>query len=218
MISRLLLLLALAVAPAAHAALPDDLVSDAHRITVGQNDSAWAPLVAELKANAPLSATFDEYRYFPFRKGAAKLTGEIRLDPVRGLSLNYTSPEKQMLVVDAKGGFMADSRGRRRELPDDPRARAATSALLDVLRFDLRRLAENFDIYAARDADTWRFNFTPKPGPLADVLHPIIVTGEGAIVKNIEMRKTASQRVEILIGETHTRITFPPEELARFFR
>lgn len=217
MIFRLFLLLVLVVPPL-RAALPADLVSPDYRLTPGENDSAWQPLLTELKAKPPLKATFTERRYFPFRKDSAQLTGEIRLDPGRGLSLHYLTPEDRLMVVDARGGFMADDRGRRRELPDDPRAHAATTALLNVLRFDLPELAKNFDIYATRDGAAWRFTFVPRPGPLASVLQPIIITGENTLVQTIEMRKADSQRVEIIIGETHTGVTFDDAELARFFR
>ena len=211
------LLLTLAALPL-RAELPADLVSPAYRVTPGENDAAWLPLIADLKAKPPLKAVFTENRYFPFRKGPVKVTGEIRLDPVRGLSLHYLAPENRLMVVDASGGFAADEKGRRRELPDDPRAQAATRALLNVLRFDLPELAKSFAIYAARDGTAWRFTFVPNPGPLADVLHPISVSGDNALVTVIEMRKTASQRVEILIGETHTGVTFDATELKQFFR
>jgi hypothetical protein len=216
MILRLLFLACVALP--LQAALPTELVSADYQLTPGENDASWQPLLTELKAKPPLKATFTERRYFPFRKDATQLTGEIRLDPARGLSLHYITPDDRLMVVDARGGFMADERGRRRELPNDPRASAATTALLNVLRFDLPALAKNFDIYAARDESAWRFTFVPRPGPLAGVLQPIIITGENALLKTIEMRKADSQRVEIQIGETHTGITFDEAELKRFFR
>ncbi|CAM2806034.1 hypothetical protein [Rariglobus hedericola] len=212
-----LLLLALCALPL-RAEFPADLATPDYRIVPGENDASWLPLVADLKAKPPLKAVFNENRYFPFRKGPAKLTGEIRLDPVRGLSLHYLTPEDRLMVVDEKGGFMMDERGRRRELPDDPRAQAATKALLNVLRFDLPELAKNFLLYGARDGSSWRFTFVPNPGPLASVLNPITVTGDNGLVKTIEMRKAAAQRVEILIGETKTGVTFNEAELTKFFR
>lgn len=184
----------------------------------GQTDGGWPALFASLRAQAPLQASFEETRYFPFKKTPAVLRGDIRFHPERGLSLHYTSPEDRLLVLDAAGGVLADAKGRRRELPSDPRAQGATNALLHVLRFDLDELSKNFVIDGTRDGPGWRLAFTPRPGPLASVLDPVIVTGLGSAVLTLELRKSDSQRIEIRIGETHARVTFTGEELARFFR
>lgn len=217
-----LLALALLLSPAAlplRAELPADLVAPAYQLEPGKNDTAWQPLLAALKSKAPLSATFEEHRYFAFKKTPVVLTGEIRLDPARGMSLHYQVPEERILVVDDRGGFMRDGKGRRlHDLPDDPRAQAATRALLHVMRFELGALAKDFAIYAARDGADWRFAFVPLPGPLADVLQPITVTGKDELVRTIEMKKADDQRVEILIGETHTNVTFTSADISRFFR
>lgn len=212
------LLLLFVCASRLHAALPEDLAKPEFRLTPGENDAPWRQLIDDLKAKPPLRALFVENRYFPFRKEPAKLAGEIRLDPTRGLSLHYATPDDRLMVVDSKGGFMADERGRRRELPADPRAQAATTALLNVLNFDLPALSKNFTIYAARDGNDWRFTFVPQPGPLASVLNPITITGANGLLQTIEMRKSGSQRVEIIIGETTTGVTFDEAELKRFFR
>ncbi|MFA6959887.1 MAG: outer membrane lipoprotein carrier protein LolA [Opitutaceae bacterium] len=220
MITRLSLLFALLAAPAVllHAEFPEDIATAENQIIPGKSDADWQPVLADLKAKPPLKANFEEHRFYPFRKNFTKLTGEIRLDPVRGLSLHYLTPDDRLMVIDDKGGFMKDEKGRRRDLPDDPRAQAATTALLHVLRFDLVELAKNFDLYGARDGEFWRFTFVPRPGPLSGVLNPITVTGDSGLVRRIEMRKSSSQRVEIIIGETATGVTFSADELARFFR
>jgi len=222
MITARLLTLALLLAPAPlplRAELPADLITPAHQLEPGKNDSPWRPLLAALKSKAPLLAAFEEHRFFAFKKNPVVLTGEIRLDPARGMSLHYQVPEERILVVDDRGGFMRDGKGRRlHDLPDDPRAQAATRALLHVMRFELDALAKDFAVYAARDGADWRFAFVPLPGPLADVLQPITVTGRDELVRTIEMKKADDQRVEILIGETHASVTFTPTELTRFFR
>ena len=214
----ILILLLLAVLPVL-AELPQDLHRPEFRLQPGGVDASWQRLLAELQGAPPLRAEFEERRYFPFRRDYTALIGEIRLDPAHGLSLHYSSPQDQLMVVDARGGFMQNERGRRRELPDNPSARAATSALLHVLRFDLGRLAENFEIYAAREADRWAFAFIPRPdGQLAKALSPVTVRGEDGRVQLIEMRKSERQRVEIHVGATETGVSFTEEELARYFR
>lgn len=201
-------------------AQPADLVSPEHRVAPDDTASFVGPLLATLRAQAPLFATFDERRYYAFRKDATEFSGELRLDPQHGLSLRYLTPEERLLVVDTEGAFMADARGRRRNVPDDPRAQAATRLLLDVLRFDLAKLSAHFDLYAAQDsADAWRLAFIPKSDVKpADAFQPLFIHGEGPRVTSLELRRADSQRVRITIRETRSGAAFSSEELARYFR
>jgi len=200
------------------AADPADLITPANKITVGENDASWRELATALAANGNVAAPFTENRYLPFKKIPVVFTGDMRLSPDRGLSLAYTKPENQLMIVDAKGVLLRDGRGRQRELPNDPRAQAATTALLHVMRFDLPELAKNFDLYGQRTGDDWHLVFDPRPGELASVLSRLIVTGHRAQVKKLEMRKSALQGIEILIGDVRTHVDFTPEEIQKSFR
>jgi hypothetical protein len=212
----LVTILSLLVSPHAHATT--DLLASANRIIVGENDAPWKTLAAELAANGNVTAPFTENRYLPFKKIPVVFTGDMRLSPERGLSLAYTKPEAQLMIVDARGVLLRSSSGRQRELPNEPRAQAATTALLHVMRFDLPELSKNFELYGRRDGDTWQLLFDPRPGELANVLTRLVVTGQGAQVKKLEMRKSALQGIEILIGEIRTHVTFAEPELKQFFR
>ena len=200
------------------AADPADLITPANKITVGENDASWRELATALAANGNVAAPFTENRYLPFKKIPVVFTGDMRLSPDRGLSLAYTKPENQLMIVDSKGVLLRDGRGRQRELPNDPRAQAATTALLHVMRFDLPELAKNFDLYGQRTGDDWHLVFDPRPGELASVLSRLIVTGHRAQVKKLEMRKSALQGIEILIGDVRTHVDFTPEEIQKSFR
>ncbi|ATC64393.1 hypothetical protein CMV30_10735 [Nibricoccus aquaticus] len=195
-----------------------ELMAPANKITVGQNDAPWRELATALAANGNVTAPFTENRYLPFKKIPVVFTGDMRLSPERGLSLAYTKPENQLMIVDAQGVLLRDARGRQRELPNEPRAQAATTALLHVMRFDLTELAKNFDLYGLRTGDDWQLVFDPRPGELASVLTRLVITGQGAAVKKIEMRKSAFQGIEILIGDVRTHAEFTPEELKKSFR
>ena len=200
------------------AADPADLISPANKIVVGENDAPWKELSTALAANGNVAAPFTENRFLPFKKIPVVFKGDMRLSPDRGLSLHYSTPQDQLMLVDSEGVLLRDGRGRSRELPNDPRAQAATTALLHVMRFDLPELAKNFDLYGKREGDTWQLVFDPRPGELADALSRLIVTGRGVEVKKLEMRKSALQGIEILIGDVRTHVEFTPEELQKFFR
>jgi hypothetical protein len=195
-----------------------ELMTPAHRIAVGENDATWKDLAAALQANGNVAAPFTENRHLPFKKIPVVFTGDMRLSPERGLSLAYTKPENQLMIVDSKGVLLRDARGRQRELPNDPRAQAATTALLHVMRFDLLELSKNFELYGQRTGDDWQLVFDPRPGELANVLSRLIVTGHGSHVKKLEMRKSSLQGIEILIGDVRTHVDLTAEETQKFFR
>lgn len=216
----LLSLFTLLTSPLVRAALPVDIATPGHVLVPGQNDAAWQPLFAALKAHGALLAEFRESRHMPFKRFPFVLSGEIRLAPGRGMSLHYQKPGERIIIIDDHGGLVRDGQGKLIEtLPDDPRAQAATRAFLDVMRFDLAALAKNFALYAARDGDDWRLACVPlKTSPLADSLDPITVTGRGDLVTGLLMKKSGDQYTEIKIGKATTHITLSPADLARYFR
>src|SRR5512133_2760606 len=94
------------------------------------SDPQWRALFDQLAPNKTRQSTFEERRYFPFRKTPVVLQGEIRIVPQRGLSLRYLQPEERVLIIGDKGLLMRDSDGQERTAPADSRAQAATSALV----------------------------------------------------------------------------------------
>jgi hypothetical protein len=187
-------------------------------IVPGQNDAAWRPLFAALAGQGAVYATFTERRWFPFRRVPVVLKGEMRLSPARGLSLRYQEPEERLVIADDQGMLLRDARGRTRAVPADARAQASSAALLPVMRFDFAALARTFELHAARDGGAWRLDFVPRDPEQARLLGRIVVTGEDEAVRRLEFRHSAKQRVEILIGETHTGVAFSAGDEKRFFR
>ena len=213
--NRLLFLLLFAVAPGLRAELPAE---PGPELILGDNDAAWQPLFAALAAKGTVCSAFTEQRWFPFRKTPVVLEGEMRFSPARGLSLRYVRPDERLMIADAKGMLLRDARGRSREVPADPRAPDINAALLPVLRFDRVELGKQFHLYAVRAGEEWRLDFVPRSAELARSLGRITVIGAGEAVRRLEFRRSATQRVEILIGATRTGVTFTPDEERRFFR
>lgn len=211
----LALLFSLAIATAARAAVPAAMGPE---IVAGENDAAWSPLFTVLAGQDGVYSTFTENRWFSVKKFPVVLHGELRHSPTRGLSLRYTQPEEQLMVVDAKGLLMRNAKGRTRTMAADPKAPRIDAALLPVLRFDLPALRELFTVHAARDGDDWRLDFVPRTPELARQLSVVVVEGAGERVRRLEFRRSAKQRVEVLIEETKTGVSFTAEEEQRFFR
>lgn len=180
--------------------------------------AGWRPLFSALSGKRTVFSKFTEQRWFSFRRTPVILSGEMRLDPGRGLSLRYTKPEERLVIVDSAGILLRDARGRERKLPPDPRAEAIERALLSALRFDLGEIEASFLVHGARQGAQWRLSLEPRDAGLAHAMGVLTIEGCGASVSRLEFRRSATQRVVIVIDETHEGVAFGPDELQRYFR
>jgi hypothetical protein len=204
---------ALVLAAAAHGA------SDAGEVlTPASAAGEWAPLISALAAKGPIQASFTERRYFPFRRDPTILMGVLRISPEHGLSLQYTDPEPSVLIADSKGLIMRDKNGRSRERPSGSREGGAIASLLPILRFDFPALFPLFEIRAHQDDKGWRFEFTPRDAEDAGALGAITVAGMGSDVTHLEFKRSASQRVEIDVGDTRSGMVFTTADQGKYFR
>ncbi len=193
----------------------ETLAVPAHRITA--DDPAWQDLTGRLRRQPEVTADFIENRWFAFKRTPTILRGEARVSTAHGLSLHYVSPQEQTVIIDA-GGILLRAPTGDSVPPADPRAEAANSALLHVLQFDLTPLANAFDLYGVRSGATWKLALVPKEESLRRTLGQISIEGEGEAVRRIELRRSALQRVEILIAPPSAAAAFTAGELRRFFR
>lgn len=177
----------------------------------------WTDLIEAFARNPGVTANFVERRHFPFRRMPVVLQGEVRVSPERGLSLHYTTPEDRTVIVDDAGMLTRTAEGDNAS-PADPRAGAANAALLNILRFDLTALHEAFEVTGGRNEGTWNLSLVPRDSMLRRGLDRILVSGEGAEVRRIELRRAAKQTIEIDIAAPHDRDGFNPDEITRFFR
>jgi hypothetical protein len=178
----------------------------------------WGPLVAALASKGSIEAPFTERRYFPFRREPTVLHGVLRTSQGRGLSLQYTDPEPSVIIADAAGLVLRDAEGRSRGMAPGSREAGAVASLLPIMRFDLPALFPLFTIRAFRIGEDWRFEFTPRDPGAAGSLGTVTVVGAGTDVRQLEFRRSDSQRVEIEVGSTRSGVVFTPADLARFFR
>ncbi len=191
---------------------PDTLLADPAQ------DAAWKELLARLAKPKTRQSQFEERRYFPFRKTPVVLKGEIRIVPGRGLSLRYLEPEPRVLIVDSKGLLMRDEEGDERAAPSDGRAQAITAALVSVLSFDLPALEKSFAVHGRREGAAWTLAFVPREPALADLIGVLAVSGREFQLERIQLIKSPTQRIDILISDPHENVIFPADVLQRFFR
>lgn len=202
-------------ATAAFAAELDPLVNPENLIT--PDAPAWSDLAGALSRNPDVIADFRERRFFPFKKAPVELAGEVRVSDTRGLSLHYTSPEERTVILDNDGVLIRAPAGEKVP-PSDPRAAAANEALMHLLHFNFAALSKDFEIYGQRDTTTWELLLVPRTDTLRRSVGRISASGEAATIRQIEIRRTAKQAIEIIIEAPHPSAAFTPEELKRFFR
>lgn len=201
--------------PAALAAPPAERGAAIER---GATADEWGWLFSALAAKGATYSTFTENRYFATRKDPVVLQGEMRLVPARGLSLRYTAPEETLTVIDAGGLLLRDSKGRTRRIQAGTREAGLVTALLPVMRFDEENIFKQFTVFAARDGGDWRFDFVPLNEKLAEALGAIVVTGAGTEINKLAFNTSPKLRVEVLVGETKTGVTFTDDDLQKYFR
>ena len=211
---RLSLFFALGLAGVSPAAEPDVVTDAVHRLTSA--DPAWSDFAAAFAHKPDATADFSERRFFPFKRTPVELKGEARVAAARGLSLHYTEPEERTVILDSAGVLVRQRAGDSAP-PPDPRANAANAALVHVLRFDLPALTDSFEVYGQRDGNAWAIALVPLATEVRRLVDRIVVAGEGVAVHRIEIRHSAKQYVEILVGPSRPA-PFTAEELKRFFR
>jgi hypothetical protein len=197
---------------------PAALTEPGDRLLVDGDDPTWRPLLEALAAKGSIEAEFTEQRWFSFRRDPVVLTGEIRRSPELGLSLRYLEPDEKMMIVDDRGIVLRNARGWSRQLKPGGRAPNSGEVLLRVLRFDWAGLSRDFAVQAARNEDSWRFDFVPLTDEFAGSVGTITVWGQGEAVTQLEMNPTDGPRIEILIGRSREDVTFTPDEVKKFFR
>jgi hypothetical protein len=209
----LLLVVVFAGAPVGGIAA-DTLVTPEHRLPPAA--PAWRDLIAAFATNSDITADFTEQRFFPFKKAPVVLQGEVRVSSARGLSLHYRSPDERTVILDDQGVLIRAPAGEKAP-PPDPRAAAANAALLNILRFDLAALEQDFELYGSRDVTAWTLGLVPRTDALRRSVGRISVQGGGAAINRIEIRRTERQAIIIRIGAPRPG-AFAPEELKQFFR
>ena len=193
----------------------DDLVAPAHQLPAGA--AVWSDLTGAFAAQPEVAADFTENRRFSFKKEPVPLAGEVRVSAARGLSLHYTAPEERTVILDEQGVLIRAPAGQKAP-PADPRAAAANAALLHLLRFDLAGLQRDFELYGRRDGDGWELALDPRTETLRRGVGRITARGEGATIRRIEIRRTETQVIEILIATPRPSAPFTADEVKRFFR
>ncbi len=205
MIPRLLLLLALAVLP---------------RLAAEPRPTALPPAararLETLAAPRTLTATFTEHRHTPLKKRPVVVTGTVRIDPARGLSLAYDQPRAPVVILDAQGLLLRHPDGREQAAP--PEAEPDLRLLHALFTFDLPALEKSYALAATDSPDgAWTLAFTRLPDSPA-TYRELTLVGDATRLTAITLLKTPNLHTDITLAPPTLDPLFPPADLARYFR
>ena len=178
---------------------------------------AWKDLSDAFLRNPDTEAEFTERRFFSFKKDPVELRGEVRVSATRGLSLHYTAPEEQTVILDSRGTLIRAASGASSPVAD-ARATGVNKAMLHILQLDLAALAGDFELHGKRDGALWTLSMVPRMDSLRRAVDRITVDGDGATIRHIEIRRAGRRAIEIAIGPPRPPATFTPGELRQYFR
>lgn len=198
-----------------YAAGTDPLIDPAHQLTA--TAPAWRDLVEAFRSPPDTVADFTERRRFAFKKDPVVLQGEVRVSAPHGLSLHYTAPDERTVILDDHGMLIRAPTGQKAP-PADPRAAAANEALRRILRFDLPGLDKEFELYGQRQDRVWTLTLVPRTAALRRSVGQVTVIGEAASIRDIEIRRSATQVISISLSPPRPSRPFTAKELRAFFR
>lgn len=159
---------------------------------------------------------FTESRFTPLKKKPVVISGIVRIDRARGLSLAYDQPRAPVVILDDKGLLLRHPDGREQVAP--PEAADDLRLLHALFAFDLATLEKSYALAATEgDAGTWALTFSRRPDAPA-TYRELTLAGDATRLTRIVLAKTPNLHTDIALGYTESGGEFTPEDLARYFR
>lgn len=179
--------------------------------------SATVPTrIAALADLGPLSAEFSEARHTPLKKRPVVVTGIVRIDRARGLSLAYDQDRAPVVILDAEGLLLRHPDGREQSAP--PEAEEDLRVLHALFAFDFPTLEKSYDQKLIESPDdAWTLTFTRRPDSSASY-RKLILSGTTDHLISIILAKTPKLRTEITLSAPRLLPAFSPEDHTRYFR
>ena len=163
-----------------------------------------------------LVGAFTESRYTPLKKKPVVVSGIVRIDRNRGLSLAYDQPRAPIVILDEKGLLLRHSDGREQVAP--PEAADDLRLLHALFVFDLATLEKSYALAATESADgAWTLVFTRRPEATA-TYRELTLAGDASRLTRIVLAKTPNLHTDIDLKPPQLDLSFTPEDLARYFR
>ncbi len=172
--------------------------------------------LAELAQPKSLSSAFTESRHTPLKRLPVVVSGTVRIDHQRGLSLEYNQRGAPVVILDEQGLLLRHANGREQSAPPD--AETDLRLLHALFAFDLATLEKSYSLAATDGPDGgWTLVFTRLPESAASY-RELVLTGTSDRLTGIILAKTPNLKTEIALEAPQRVPSFSAEDLARYFR
>lgn len=196
--------------------------SGAVSLSAEEERSPWDldALLQSLSSASAVESEFRESRHRGFRRVPADFRGTMRWDAELGLSLSYSEPRTQVMLIRSDAVFQSQRGRSPRRMPSSEESDFLRAILLDVFRFDRAVWEASFDIVAEFDEDRWSILLNPlEDSEVAGMVERIEISGEADAVRQLEIWRDERSRVEIEIRDSRTVEQWPESVLREaFFR
>lgn len=161
-------------------------------------------------------ADFTESRFTPLKKKPVVVSGILRIDRARGLSLAYEQPGAPVVILDDQGLLLRHA--DRRDQPAPPEAADDLLLLRALFAFDLATLEKSYAVAATENPDgTWTLVFTRREGSVASY-RELALSGDATRLTRLVLAKTPNLHTDVTLESPRLDVSFTPEDLARYFR
>lgn len=179
-------------------------------------NAPWRVRLAELAKPRTLTAAFSEARHTPLKKKPVVVTGTVRIDRARGLSLSYDQKHSPVVILDSQGLLLRREDGREQTAP--PEAQNDLRLLHALFAFDLTTLEKSYALTASdTGAGAWTLTFTRRPEAIASYVE-LTLAGEADRLTAITLAKTPNLRTAITVSPPQIDAGFNDADLVRYFR
>ncbi|CAA6679607.1 MULTISPECIES: LolA-related protein [unclassified Lentimonas] len=181
-------------------------------ISLDQPPEAWRPVLTRLSDDAPLRASFVEYRSIPAQKQPMEYRGTIRWSPEFGLSLAYEKPQALVIHIFEDTMFISEP-GKRLKVVRDRKRKAAMAFFTRLFAWDSAWLDENFTSEGALDDNgAWQFTMVPLDGPVSRAMTEINLRGDAQALQEIILNLKGDKTIQVKILEQTRPAFFTDEE------
>ncbi|MEC9267526.1 MAG: LolA-related protein [Pseudomonadota bacterium] len=137
---------------------------------------------------------FREERSIAFLAAPIIVTGYVARQDGR-IEKHVVAPKRESVILD--GSHMeveSDDGWQSYDIDDHPALRGLATALQAGLTGRFEPAEDLFDIDVTGDRAAWAVTLSPKPGPVAEAIEAIALTGMAARIDTIEIREADGDR------------------------
>jgi hypothetical protein len=158
-------------------------------------------LMQQLAVRRHGHVTFTEVQYLAVLERPLQSSGELLYEAPDRLEKRTLSPRSETLVL-AHGVLSATRNGRTRtlELAAHPQLAPLIEGLRATLAGDRAALERAFSVRLDGDAARWTLQLAPRDPAAAPLVKEVLITGEQAELRTVEILQTDGDRSLLTIG------------------